>query len=174
MRHIDQKVALVVILQPGAHHSSSPCRLSRVSRFDKAGDSSIRLLKRLQETLNCSELLNKRRRWCHSSRVKLPFVRRSANWFRLSTYLIWIFLGSRIILSSNRSTATLWVRTTSRIVGLLFLIITSLSAKMFCEASWRESVAMGVTYSPGKQTFTDLSDCSFVLSLDCFSQCLVA
>ena len=30
-------------------------------------------------------MLNKRRRWCHSSRVKLPLVRMSASWFRVST-----------------------------------------------------------------------------------------
>ena len=54
-----------------------------------------------------------------------------------------------------------------------FLITASLSAKMYSEASWRESLAMGVTCSPAKQKFTDLSDSSFVLSLDCFSQCLL-
>ena len=54
-------------------------------------------------------ILNKRRRWFHSSRVKLPFVRMSASWFLVSTYLIWIF-GPWLILSNNQSSATLSVR----------------------------------------------------------------
>ena len=54
-------------------------------------------------------MLNKRRRWFHSSRMKLPFVNVSASWFLVSTYLIWI-LGS-MILSNEQSSATLYVRT---------------------------------------------------------------
>ena len=42
-------------------------------------------------------MLNKWRRWFHSSRVKLPFVSVSASWFLESTYLIWIF-GIKLIL----------------------------------------------------------------------------
>ena len=53
------------------------------------------------------------------------------------------------------------------------LITASLSAKMSSEASWRETLALGVTCSADKPHFTDLSDSSFVLSLDCFSQCLL-
>ena len=37
---------------------------------------------------------------CHSSRVKLPFVRMSASWFLDSTYVIWIF-ASKLILSKK-------------------------------------------------------------------------
>ena len=37
-----------------------------------------------------------RRRWFHSSRVKLPLVYMSASWFLVSTYLIWS-LGSKLI-----------------------------------------------------------------------------
>ena len=53
-------------------------------------------------------MLNKRRRWFHSSRVKLPLVNMSASWFLVSTCLIWI-LGSKLALSNNQSNAPLWV-----------------------------------------------------------------
>ena len=52
--------------------------------------------------------LNKWRRLFHSSRVKLLLVNMSASWCLVSMYQIWI-LGSRLILSNNQSTATLWV-----------------------------------------------------------------
>ena len=71
--------------------SFSPCRLFCLSRIDKAVGSSSLLLKWLQESIELLMIFNERRRWCHSSRVKLPFVRRSANWFRVPTYMIWIF-----------------------------------------------------------------------------------
>ena len=77
-------------------------------------------------------MLNKRRRWFHSSRVKFPSVSMSASCFLVSTFLIWIF-GSRLILSNNQSWATLWVLDTCLIVGLLpsmiNLITASLSSK---------------------------------------------
>ena len=38
-------------------------------------------------------ILNKHKRWFHSSRVKFPLVSMSASWFLVSMYLIWI-LGS--------------------------------------------------------------------------------
>ena len=62
--------------------------------------------------------LNKHKRWFHSSRVKLPSVNKSASWFLVSTYLIWI-LESQLILSNDQSSATLCVRDTCLIVGLL-------------------------------------------------------
>ena len=65
-------------------------------------------------------ILNKRRRWFHSPRVKLSLVSTSAIWFLVSSYLIWIF-GSELILLSNQSSATLWVLDTCLIVGLRFL-----------------------------------------------------
>ena len=49
----------------------------------------------LQENIEKFMMLNRRRRWFHSSRVKLPSVKMSASWFLVSTYLIWI-LGSKI------------------------------------------------------------------------------
>ena len=61
-------------------------------------------------------------KWCHSSRVKLPFVKMSASWFVDSTYLIWT-VGSRLILSNNQSRANRWVRDTCLIVGLPPLMI---------------------------------------------------
>ena len=36
-------------------------------------------------------MLNKHKRWFHSSRVKFPLVTMSASWFLVSMYLIWIF-----------------------------------------------------------------------------------
>ena len=63
-------------------------------------------------------MLNKWRRRFHSSRVKLSFVSMFATWFLMSTCLIWIF-GSRFILSNAQSSATLWVRDTCLIYGLL-------------------------------------------------------
>ena len=53
----------------------------------------------------------------HSSRVTLPLVNMSASWFWVSTYLIRI-LGSKLILSNNQSSATLWVLDTCLFVGL--------------------------------------------------------
>ena len=38
-------------------------------------------------------ILNRWRRWLHSSRVKLPFVSMSASCFLVSTYLTWILCG---------------------------------------------------------------------------------
>ena len=75
------------------------------------------------------QILDKRRRWFNSSRVKFPFVKMSASWFLVSMYLIWIF-GSRLILSNNKSSATLWVRDTCLIVGLLPLIIILITASL--------------------------------------------
>ena len=63
-------------------------------------------------------MLNKRKRWFHSSRVKFPLVSMSESWFLVSMYLIWI-LGSKLIRSNNQSRATLWVLETCLIVGLL-------------------------------------------------------
>ena len=63
----------------------------------------------------------------------------SASWFLVSIYLIWI-LGSRLIRSNNQSRATLWVRETCLIVGLLpfiiILITASLSSNTYNKASW--------------------------------------
>ena len=84
-------------------------------------------------------MLNKHKRWFHSSRVKFPSVNMSASWFLVSMHLIWI-LGSKLILSNNQSRATLWE--TCLIVGLLpfmiILISASLSSKIFNKASLRE------------------------------------
>ena len=35
-------------------------------------------------------MLNKHKRWFHSSRVKFPLVKMSASWFLVSMYLMWI------------------------------------------------------------------------------------
>ena len=53
--------------------------------------SERKLLKWLQENIEKLIKLNKRRRWLHSSRVKLSLVNMSASWFLVSTYLILIF-----------------------------------------------------------------------------------
>ena len=74
----------------------------------------------------------------------------SANWFLVSTYLIWI-LGSKLILSKNQSSATRWVLDTCLIVGLLplmiILITASLSSKMYNWDSPWEEFAFVVTLS---------------------------
>ena len=57
------------------------------------------------------------------------FVNMSASWFFASMYLIWI-LGSKLILSNNQSSATLWVLETCLIVGLLPLMIILITASM--------------------------------------------
>ena len=75
----------------------------------------------LRENIQKLIMLNKRSRWFHSSREKLPMFRISANWFWVSTYLIWI-LGSNLILWNNQSSATLWVPDTCLIVELRLLI----------------------------------------------------
>ena len=88
-------------------------------------------------------MLNKHKRWFHSSRVDFPLVRMSASWFLVSMYLIWI-MGSKLILSNNQSRATLWVRETCLIVGLLSFIINLitalLSSNTYNKASWREEL----------------------------------
>ena len=45
----------------------------------------------LQENIEKLSMLNKRRRWFHSSREKLSLVRMSASLFLVSTYLIWLW-----------------------------------------------------------------------------------
>ena len=67
-------------------------------------------------------MLNMWRRLFHSSRVKSSFVNMSASWFLVSRYLIWI-LGSWLILSNNKSSATLWVQDTCLIARLRPLMI---------------------------------------------------
>ena len=74
-------------------------------------------------------MLNKRRRWFHPSLEKLPLVRMSASWLLASTYLIWI-LGCKLILSDNQSSTTLWVLDTCLVVGLLPLMITLITASL--------------------------------------------
>ena len=72
-------------------------------------------------------MLNKHKRWFHSSRVKCPLVSTSANWFLVSTYLIF---GSKLIRSNNLSRATLWVLETCLTVGLLPLTIILITASL--------------------------------------------
>ena len=55
-----------------------------------------------KENMEKFTMMNKRSRWFHSSLEKLPWVRKSASWFLVSTYLMWI-LGSTLILSNNQS-----------------------------------------------------------------------
>ena len=80
----------------------------------------------------------------HSSRVKLPFVKKSVNWFLDSTYLIWT-VGSKLILSKNQSRTTRWVRDACLIVGLLPLMVIfitpSLSSKM-CNCAFERTWSM--------------------------------
>ena len=70
---------------------------------------------------------------------EFPLVRMSASWFLVSMYLIWV-LESRLIRSNNQPRATLWVRETCLIVGLLLLMIilitASLSSNTYNKSSW--------------------------------------
>ena len=99
-------------------------------------------------------MLNQHKRWFHSSRVKFPFVRFTASWFLVSMYLIWM-LGPKLILSNNQSRATLWVRETCLVVGLLpfmiILITASLSSKIYNKAFLREEF----TFEEKNQHFPD-------------------
>ena len=94
-------------------------------------------------------MLNKHRRWFHSSRVKCPLVKMSASWFLDPTYQIWI-LGSTLILSKNQSRAALWVLETCLRVRLLPLMIILISASLSsktCNAPSREECMFEETES---------------------------
>ena len=95
-------------------------------------------------------ILNGWRRWFHSSRVELHFVRVSASWCLVSMSRIWFF-GSKLILSNNQSRATPWVLDTCLIVGLLpvmiILITASLSSKTYHMALEPQSVTLDGTWS---------------------------
>ena len=94
-------------------------------------------------------MLNKHKRWFHSSRVKIFLVGMSASWFLVSTCLIWIF-GSKLILSKNQSKATLWVLDTCLMFGLplmIILITASLSSKLYNWSIPWENCALVVTWS---------------------------
>ena len=97
-------------------------------------DWERKLFKMAAQNVEKLLILNKHKRWFHSSLAKLPLVRMSASWFLVSTYLIWIF-GSKLVLSNNQSRGTLWVLDTRLIVGLrpliIILITASLSSKMY-------------------------------------------
>ena len=107
-------------------------------------------------------MLNKHKRWFHSSRVKFPLVSMSASWFLVSMYLIWI-LGSKLILSNNQSRATLCVLETCLSVGLLplmtILITASLSSKMYNKASWCDNWTFEGTLSTLFKTLNIPRDC---------------
>ena len=109
--------------------------------------SERKLLNWLQENIEKFMMLSKRRRWNHSSREKPTLVSMSASWFLVSTYLIWIF-GSKLILSNNQSSATLWVLDTCLVVGLrplmIILMTASLSSKMYNWDWLKKSVRLWV------------------------------
>ena len=91
-------------------------------------DQKEKFLTWLQENIEKLLLLNKRR-WFHSSRIKLPLVNMSASWFLVSTYFSCIS-GSKLILSNNQSSANLWVLDTRLFVGLRPLIIILMTASV--------------------------------------------
>ena len=83
---------------------------------------------------------------------KLPLVSMSAR----STYLMWIF-GSKLILSNNQSSATLWDLDTCLIVGLRPLIIILMTASLSSkrckwDSPWEDCVLVG--------TWSTLDNCS--------------
>ena len=82
------------------------------------------------------------------------------------------FWVSKLILSNNQSRATLWVLETCLMVELLTLIIILIAASLSSKIK-REKLAFDVTQSTFVQPRSpDVLDCFFVLSLECFSQCL--
>ena len=88
-------------------------------------------------------MLNKHKRWFHSSCMNFHFVNMSASWFLVSVYLIWILVSQWFDRTTNQSRATLWVRETCLIVGLLpfhnhFNYSASLSSNTYNKASWCE------------------------------------
>ena len=95
-------------------------------------------------------VLNRRRRLHLSLRMKLPLVSKSAKCFWCQQ--IWFgFFGSKFILPNNQPNATLWLRDTCVIVGILplmiILITASLSSKMYnCASRWEE-LAFAATWS---------------------------
>ena len=107
-------------------------------------------------------MINKHKRWFHSSRVKFPLVSISANWFLVSLYLIWN-LGFKLILSNNQSRATQWVLETCLIVGLLpfmiILITAWLSSNTDNKASWREELTFEEIKSTLFKSLITLWDC---------------
>ena len=117
-------------------------------------------------------MLNKKRRRFHSSRVKLPFANMSASWCLVSTYLIWV-LGPSWFFQKNPSSATLWVRDTSLVVGLLpfmmiILITASLRSEVYHWASKRGVFAFVITWSALNISRSFRFGCFFVLVLVCF------
>ena len=86
-------------------------------------------------------MFNERRRWPHSSRVKLTLVSMPASWFLVSTCLIWILEVQ--IDSKNQSRATLCVLDTCLIVGLLPLMITLITASLSSKMALRRIFVCG-------------------------------
>ena len=87
---------LVLALPSVNPHGKSLLDLSLTWR--SAFRSERKLTGWLQENLEKLSMLNKRRRWFHSSREKLSLVRMSASWFLVSTYLIWLWVLTRVSL----------------------------------------------------------------------------
>ena len=118
-------------------------------------------------------MLNRRRRLHQSSREKLSLVSKSASWFLVSTYLIWI-LGSKLILSNNLSNATQWVLDACLIIGLrplmIILITAPLSSKTQSCASHWEEVAFVETWSRFDNCSTFWLPFFFNLTLDMRTQ----
>ena len=75
-------------------------------------------LKWLDEYFEMSVILNKRRRWFHSSRVTLLIVNMSAIWSRYLQIWFGFCLGPFFIRSNFLSSETLWVWVKHLIVGL--------------------------------------------------------
>ena len=107
-------------------------------------------------------MLNKLKRWFHSSSVKFPSVSMSASWCLVSMNLIWI-LESILIRSNNQSRATLWVLETCLIVGLLpfmiILITASWSSNTYNKASWWEDLTIEGIKSTLSKLLITLWDC---------------
>ena len=66
-------------------------------------------------------MLNKRGRWFHSSRVKLPLVNMSVSWFLVSTFLLWILGSSKMYNWGSKCQG--FALTTSRLPCLFDLVL---------------------------------------------------
>ena len=91
-----------------------------------------------------------------------PLVSKSASWFLVSMYLIWM-IGSKLIRSNNQSRATLWVLEKHLIVGLLTFIIilinASWSSNTCNKSSWWEDWTAGKMKSTSSKSLISFWNC---------------
>ena len=107
---------LVLALPSVNPHGKSLLDLSLTWRSAFRSDQKENSRNGCKRTLEKLSMLNKRRRWFHSSREKLSLVRMSASWFLVSTYLIWLW--------GLDTCLTVWLRP-----SIIILMTASLSSE---------------------------------------------